>query len=322
MRYKSSGSCAALLVTIAISASASAQTETVLLKIRVLKQAWNATTQQPFPGIGVFELMRGNDKLSGANCPDHSGSNGEVLCRVPCKRTDELPMTVRVRPPADQDKLAGWVIPPAQDVRVQRCTVSPEQVTMRYDDARYALNDMAAQYLAQAGGTPAAGAAWAVLAERAPDSAARLAADMARSAEGRAVLAAMAELPGPQQSGGAGLPLFGIVGKPDAGAMALERWQVLSKSALLQSRVDELLPQTQRAGLDLAPTTELGRYKANLGAAERAVFQIEKKNTEQARLADDIKWLREASADSKNTARGDMVMKNWKSDAARAAVNR
>ncbi|UUZ70083.1 hypothetical protein LP416_13330 [Polaromonas sp. P2-4] len=111
------------------------------LEIRVVKRIYTDANQKPFPGVGLFDLIRGRAKLEGASCPDKSNASGTVYCSIKCRGDEKDPVTIRVQPPTNQDHLAGWVTPPGTDVELRGCALSPSVITARYEDARYALNN-------------------------------------------------------------------------------------------------------------------------------------------------------------------------------------
>jgi hypothetical protein len=313
-RWQYSGIAAALLLSLSATAGAQAVEHTKLM-IRVVKQAWKQTAHQPFAGIGVFDLLRGNDKFGGASCPDRSSTAGEVICLIPCRKQDDEAITLRVRPPSDQDGLTGWVTPPEQQVKMQRCKLVPGELMMRYDDARYALNELANQYVASLPGANPAGKdgnAWLRLANGSPDMAAKFAMDSAATPQGRAILGAVAEL----GASAANRPLGALLAIQNPEVEALKQWQVLSKSALLQAQVLQVMPEKHRESLDLRPTSDVGRYRANLLAADRAFGSISAKTPEQQRLVDDIKALRSASATGRDSEQASDILRGWKYDAS------
>ena len=146
-------------LAIAACGSASAQQRAATLHILVEKLSYGDPVPKPFQGVGTFDLYRGSARLDGAKCPDKSGPSGRVVCTIPCKADDAVAMVVRVKPPSDQDVLAGWVTPTVRDVEVTRCAAKPATVSMTYEDARSALNNLLSKHSKQyfAAGTGSSG---------------------------------------------------------------------------------------------------------------------------------------------------------------------
>ena len=231
----------------AVVADAVAQQTTATLRITVEKRIYGEKTSRPLHGVGTFDLIRGSAALDGAKCPDKSGPTGQVTCVIPCKRTDSIPMVLRVRPPSDQDVLAGWVAPVAKDIEVDKCVVKPTTLTMVYEDARFALNEfLSKQYFAAGsgggggGGGTIAGKFW--IGEVTNESAVVAKFSAASGTPiGRAELLEVHRL----ATEAASAPFLQSADLPPEDkrlADALARWQVLTKSALLSSQVSLALP--------------------------------------------------------------------------------
>lgn len=295
------------------------QTKTIDLKIRVVKQAWGDKQPRPFSGVGVFDLIRGNTKLEGAACPDRSGVTGELACKIPCKPDADDVMTLRVRPPSDQDALAGWVTPPPQDVQVQRCSVAPALITMQYQDARFALNELLSKkYFATASGGGGAGGTtqtplaepWLELLKGSNVGLTKFASGKATTSTGRADLAKLYRV----ASEGTKLPGSLAADESPADheqAAALAKWQLLSKSALLEAQVNKTLPAAQRGQIQLSATADLMKYRADLSAADRLLSNLPNKSPEQLRLSDDIKTLKALPATGTGAAPAAAIIEKW-----------
>ena len=106
--------CLAIIALISLLApDVSGQTDPVAkLEIRVVKRTHADRNPIPFPGVGLFGLIRGQAKFEGGSCPDKSNANGTVLCSIKCRAQEKEPITIRVQPPTNQDHLAGWTTPP------------------------------------------------------------------------------------------------------------------------------------------------------------------------------------------------------------------
>jgi hypothetical protein len=299
---------------------ANAQQATVKLTINVVKQAYGDKAVKPFPGVGVFDLLRGKGKLDGAACPDRSGQRGELSCTIPCNRDADDAMVVRVRPPSDQDALAGWVTPAPQDIRVSRCGISPASVTMRYEDARYALNEfLSKQYFASSSGSAGSGGGgkpiattetWIDIFKQDPNLASKIAGTTA-TPSGKADIADLYRI-ATEAAKTPDLQSSKLTKEERDQASALAMWQVLSKSALLRSQINTALPPNQRAHFSFQPTTDVATYRASLMTADRLLSEIANKNPEQLRLADDIKTLKSLPSTGKEAAGAVSIIENWK----------
>lgn len=285
---------------------------TVVLKIKVIKQAYGDKQLRPFAGIGIFDVLRGKSKLDGASCPDRSGPSGEISCTIPCGQHVREVMTVRVKPPSDQDSLAGWVTPAAQDVELQGCTLAPQAVTMKYDDARYALNEFLLQQQFASAPTPGAKTdPWMDIAAASSMINVKLAKgslsiESNQSALVHAYLLAITGAKSPE------LQSVKLAGEEREQAMALANWQVLSKSALLGLQIHKVVPLSQRGKIQFSPTADVITYRANLLLADQLLGDISVKTAGQLRLLDDIKTLKALPATGKGADAAVGIIETWK----------
>lgn len=301
-------------VVIASCGSASAQQKVATLHISVEKLSYGDAIPKPFQGVGTFDLFRGSAKLDGANCPDKSGPSGRVVCTIPCKPNDTIAMVVRVKPPSDQDVLAGWVTPTGLDVEVARCAVKPASVSMRYEDARFALNKRLSQQYFAAGasgtgeGSDINGKVWiSQISDSTPLVA--VVGKQAATASGRAQLIELHDL-ATEAARTPSLQSPAISAEDKALAESLAKWQVLTKSALLQAQIRQALPATQQANLSITPTANLAQYRANLDAVDLLLARGPKSAT-QIKFADDIKALRSVQSVGKDATEAANVMRTW-----------
>lgn len=305
------------VLAIAFIANATAQTKTVTFQIAVEKHVLGEGAPRPFHGVGTFALLRGSSPIDGARCPDKSNAEGRVTCVVPCKHDDAIPMVVRVRPPSDQDALAGWVAPSAKDIEVAKCVIRPTKLTMVYEDARFALNELLfKQYFAArsetGGGGTGSGASrkiWVTVITKDPSVAAKVAAT-ARTTAGRLELLQLHQL-ATKAASAPNLQTSNLSTEERELTDALARWQVLSKSALLESQVSQTLSPAQQGKLKIVPTTDLATYRLNLIRADEALTNAPRSSTQQ-RLADDVKTLKALPATGGGAAPADKIINSWR----------
>lgn len=290
--------------------SANAQETTATLRISVVKQVLGESAARPFQGVGVFDLVRGGIRLDGAKCPDKSGPTGQLTCTIPCKRDAKDAMVVRVKPPSDQDVLAGWVTPASQDVQVERCALKPTTVTMLYEDARVALNDLLSkQYFANVGGGGnQPDKSWIAEITRNPGVAGQIA-KTSGTATGKAELMDLHRY-ATEAASSPYLQSKDLSPEQKDLAIALAKWQLLSKSALLESQISKAVPPDQRDQLRLTPTTDLATYRANLTLADQILTKVPKSSS-QLRLVDDIKTLKAMPSTGKDAAAAAKIIDKW-----------
>lgn len=254
--------------------------------------------------------------MDGASCPDKSNQRGEVRCKIPCKKTSKDVMVIRVRPPSDQDFLAGWVTPAHQDVQVSGCNLVPAVITMRYEDARVALNKLVrSQYFAAAtlpgggGGGSAASWSWLLIANN-PTLAAKLG-TTANTADGRAAVADLYRI----ASEASKTPDFnsGKLSPEERKEYdALIQWQVLSKNMLLAAKLRSTLPPEHWNNYEFELTSDLSVYRENLDTAERLLKSLPSKTPEQLKLFDDVKTLKALPTTGKEAAPAAAIIDTWK----------
>lgn len=304
-------SCALAIVGIA---DASSQTKTVTFQIAVEKHVLGEGAPRPFHGVGTFDLLRGSSPLDGARCPDKSNAEGRVTCVVPCKDDDSIPMVVRVRPPSDQDALAGWVAPSVKDVEVAKCVIRPTKLTMVYEDARFALNELLSKkYFAASGGGVSTGSAslkvWVTAITKDSSVAAKVAAT-AKTSTGRLELLQLHQL-ATSAASAPNLQKSNLSMEERELTDALAKWQVLSKSALLESQMTLTLSPAQQSKYKIQPTTDLATYRLNLIQADEALAHAPRSSS-QLRLADDVKTLKALPATGRGAAPADKIINSWR----------
>ncbi|MBI5722079.1 MAG: hypothetical protein HZC37_30775 [Burkholderiales bacterium] len=301
-------------VVIAMCGSAAAQQKTATLRISVEKLAYGEAAPKPFQGVGVFDLFRGASRLDGAKCPDRSGPSGQVVCTIPCNANDATAMVVRVKPPSDQDGLAGWVTPSVRDVEVVRCVVKPATVAMTYEDAKMALNKMLSKQYFAAGGVGSgsgSGSAEEIWIQQISGNTplAAVLGKQATTASGRKLIFELHEL-ATEAASAPSLQSANLSAEEKALAESLARWQVLAKSALLQARLRQALSAEQQGQILLRPTADLAQYRAILEAADVLLTQGNR-SASQMRLADDVKALRSTPTVGKDAAAAANVIRAW-----------
>lgn len=303
---------------IGLASEVNAQVSKVILEITVEKRAYGQQATQPFHGVGTFDLLLGATPLEGASCPSRSNSAGKVTCVVPCKDNDILPMLIRVRPPSDQDSLGGWVTPTAQDVEVVNCVARPANLTMLYEDARYALdNFLSNRYFAKVnhhieGDSTAITKSWVTAISDDTETSAITAEILAhgKTSAGREEIFQLHKL-ATEASKAPELQNFNLSPQDKELTKALARWQILSKSALLQSQISQTLPSTKQSELKLTPTTDLSTYRQYLALADAALEEAER-SSEQQKLADDVSTLRSLPAIGPGAAAANQIIEAWK----------
>lgn len=310
---------AVFVQVIGLVADAGAQQTTATLRITVEKRVYGENVSRPFQGVGTFDLVRGASKLDGAKCPDKSGPTGQLTCTIPCKHNDAIPMLVRVKPPSNQDSLAGWVTPSALDIEVNKCAVKPTTVTMLYEDARFALNQfLGKQYFAASGtggpgkgpsGSTPIGKSWIAKINEDPTVAAKLTAT-SDTAVGRAELIELHKI-ATEAASAPSLQSSDLSPEEKELASALARWQVLSKSALLKAQISKAVPQREWSLVLLTPTTDLAKYQANLTHADDILSRVTKSSA-QLRLADDVKTLKATPSIGKEAVAAERIISGWK----------
>ena len=303
-----------VLVT-GIVADTHAQKASATLRITVAKQVFGEQAARPFQGVGTFDIVRGGIKLDGAVCPDKSGPTGHVTCTIPCKRDAADSMVVRVKPPSDQDVLAGWVTPASQDIQITKCNVKPIAVTMLYEDARMALNDLLSkQYFAAGsgvtggGGGSKPGKSWIDEITRNPAVTARIA-STSGTPSGKAELIVLYRF-ATEASSAPSLQTSDLSQEEQNLVATLAKWQLLSKSALLESQIARAVPVGERGQLRLTATTDLETYRANLTLADQ-ILNKAPKSSSQLRLVDDIKTLKAIPSTGKDAAAATKIIDKW-----------
>lgn len=303
----------ALLIVIGVQAGA--QTTKVTLQISVEKRVYLQRDTQPFHGVGTFDLLQGNGLLAGASCPSKSDAAGRIACVIPCKASDQVPMLVRVRPPSDQDSLSGWVAPTAQDVEVKRCVAKPAAVTMLYEDARIALNEfLSKQYFAKGAGTGGVSGTssqkfWVTEITEGSAVAAKVSAT-AKTDAGRQDLLQLHKL-ATEAARAPALQTSNMSAQDRELAEALAKWQILSKSSLLESQISKALPASEQGKIKFTPTTELSKFRINLTEAD-AVLKDAPRSVAQQRLADDVSTLKSLPASGGGAAAANKIIGGWR----------
>jgi hypothetical protein len=293
--------------------SAAGENSVATLEIKVMKRAYGEHAEKPFSGVGVFDLLRGRTRLEGARCPDRSGVTGGVICSIPCQADRHSPVTIRVQPPSDQDSLAGWVTPAPKDIELRGCKLTPRAVTMRYDDAKYALNQLiviAVAELSPDKRAPSRGDAWIVVLKDDPEIVSKVTAEATSSMKFRVNLLNIYRLAS-EGTKAYTLPVSQQSSSAILEGQALAKWQLLAKGALLSSQLERTVPALQRNSIKLRPTDDLATYEAYLSEADTLLATIKDKNVEQQKLSDDIKTLRALPATGKEAVDAFAIIQQW-----------
>lgn len=301
-----------VVMSILFCGPAQGQTSSTKLEIKVTKRTYGDETPKPFIGVGVFDLLRGRSKFEGASCPDKSGAGGGINCSIPCQKDQDTPITIRVRPPSDQDHLAGWVTPAPQDVELRGCTLVPQLLTMKYDDAKYALNNLLINKYASAG-VPSGNTSdqWIDLFKSNPTLATKVAAGATASSSGRSDLLDIYRYAS-EGSKAYKLPTTKLSAEDAEASLALMKWQILSKSALLGAQVEKSVPASQRGRIKIEATGDVASYLVSLKIADTLLSDIKAKSPEQLKLADDIKTLRSMPVTGKDAEAAFPIIQQWK----------
>lgn len=303
-----------IIITFALfSVTAYGEPATAKLEIKVFKRTLGDKNPKPFPGVGVFALLRGHSKLDGASCPDISGATGSVNCTIPCSETQNTPVIIRVKPPSDQDHLAGWVTPPAQDIELLGCKLAPQVVSMKYDDAKYALNELiiANKYAAASSPDGKNPDQWIAVFKTNPALPARTATVATATAKGRGDLVRVYQIASegakeydPQASK--------LTGDEIEQSQAFMKWLILSKSALLGSKLERIVPASSRGTFKFQPTNDKATYLSNLKQADDLLSGIKDKTPDQLKFADDIKTLQSMPASGNDAQSALPIIQQWK----------
>jgi hypothetical protein len=285
---------------------------TALLEIKVIKRAYGEDTTKPFSGIGVFDLLRGRSKLEGASCPDRSGASGAINCSLPCDKKHTQSITIRIQPPSNQDHLTGWITPSAQDVELQGCKLSPKFVIMKYDDARYALNEVLVNKYVVSSNPPAkTSSIWIRAFTVDPAVAEKVAIEAKTTAEGRSDLLDIYRFA--NEGSKSYKTLTGKLSTQEAEESAvLKRWQILSTSALLGAKFEKVIPADQRGSVKFLTTSDATSYLAGLKQADLVLGEIKHKTSEQLKLSDDIKTLRAIGVTSRDSQDTLSIIEQWR----------
>lgn len=301
-----------IAVSVLLVAGARSQTSSAKLEIHVVKRTYGDGNPKPFVGVGVFDLQRGKSKFEGASCPDKSGAGGAINCSIPCQADQETPITIRVKPPSDQDHLAGWVTPAAQDVELRGCKLVPQLITMKYDDAKYALNDfLLSKYAFASPNTGKGQEPWIDIFKSNPKLAAEVAASAKASANGRSDLFNIYRLAS-ESSKAYMMPTSKLSASETEESRALTKWQILSKSALLTAQWEKTVPQNERGNIKIVASDDIASYVANLKNADGVLSNIKNKTPDQLKLADDIKTLRSMPVTGKDALDALPIIQEWK----------
>ncbi|MCF8149666.1 MAG: hypothetical protein K9K30_02200 [Burkholderiaceae bacterium] len=291
--------------------TAQGQVSNAKLEIRVMKRPYGENTSRPFVGVGVFDLLRGGSKVEGASCPDKSGISGGVNCFIPCQADQNTPITIQVKPPSDQDHLAGWVTPAAQIVELRGCKLVPQLVTMKYDDAKYAINDILTKYAVANHPNSNTSDQWIEAFKSDSTQAAKVAEEATTSASGRNDLLSIFRFAS-EGSKAYKLPRNKLSADEAEESLTLTKWQILSKSALLGAQVEKIVPENQRRMIKFEVTGDVTSYLTSLQKADSLLSAIKEKTPEQRKLADDIKTLRSMPVTGMDAQAALPIIQQWK----------
>lgn len=279
--------------------------QTATIEISVKRLEYNKKNTSPFPGVGIFSISRGDSKLDGAKCPDKSSSTGIITCSIPCNPGDSSVMQIKVIPPSDQDYLAGWITPGFIEAEIVKCKAKPKTLTMVYEDARYALRKFirATFYASASNNSGNDGLPEAISIDSAVI--AKVTA-LSSSQSGRLALIETYKL-ATETASMPSLQSYKLTSDQQRLSEALAKWQILSKSALIQSKVKRT---AMNLGSKAKPTTDLTTYLSNLHALDIAL-QNSAQSQEQILLSDDIKALSESASTGKAAAHVTDILKAW-----------
>ena len=112
------------LVTTLIACNGVAADQTLLV-ISVKQRTQQQQIPLPFTKVGAFEIFRGESKFASANCPDPSNKDGKTSCTITCEPKETIAKPLRVIPPGRALRVRGFVAPPAEDVELTGCKLTP-----------------------------------------------------------------------------------------------------------------------------------------------------------------------------------------------------
>lgn len=187
---------------------------------------------------------------------------------------------------------------------------------MLYEDARYALNEfLSKQYFAKgtsqgggAGGS-AAGKLWVTQIAEGSAVAVNVSAS-AKTSDGREDLLQLHKL----ATEAARVPELRSANlSPEDRQLseAIARWQILSKSALLEAQVSQALPPSAQTKLKITPTTDLSKFRFNLTEVD-AALRVAPRSSAQQRLSDDVSTLKSLPATGAGAAAANKVIETWR----------
>ncbi len=126
----------ALLCLLCIS---TVQAEQAVVTITVRQQSQQEPKGTPFKNVGPFEVYRAQTKFADGSCPDFSNDRGKLSCVIKCNKDDKTEANLSIRPPTKGNRITGYVPPPAENVQVVGCAVSPQEREFVYVDGRMVL---------------------------------------------------------------------------------------------------------------------------------------------------------------------------------------
>jgi hypothetical protein len=132
-----------LLLSICIFFTESSLSADTQLKVRVKIKVSESAPATAFAGVGDFEIFRGDTKFSDARCPEPSDNEGGLVCEIKCETGVQSVKALRVVPPGKTRKVRGYIAPPAIELRLANCKLSPgEEREFIYLDPRVALAEL------------------------------------------------------------------------------------------------------------------------------------------------------------------------------------
>jgi len=128
-----------ILVASVLVATA-AHADQVVLEVSVRQLTHVKKDAYAFPGVGVFQIVRGTQPFQGASCPDLSNKDGRLTCSIGCDKADATVKPLRVVPPSRA--VRGFIPPPLVDIELKGCTLVPPALPpFLYRDAKLVVEN-------------------------------------------------------------------------------------------------------------------------------------------------------------------------------------
>jgi hypothetical protein len=112
-------------VVLHLLAVSGAYAQKVTVQISVTQATHEKETPHAFPGVGLFEIFRGEQPFQGAECPDMSNNQGKLTCTVTCDSSDSTSKQLRLVPPSKAHRVRGFIPPLSADLSLKGCALSP-----------------------------------------------------------------------------------------------------------------------------------------------------------------------------------------------------